>query len=388
VRILFISSGSGSRGGGELYLIFLARALTEQGCRCALWCPEHPRMDELASAFAPLGPVLRSRYTNTYDRRLRSLRYLLPGTAGRTAALRLWRGWQPDLLHLNKQLLEDGLDLLRWAASTGLPRLCTIHITQGSTELGAVAGRLRDWVARHHLLRWRGPLVAIGAARGAALRAQLGSGARVEVIDNGVELPDPSRRADLRAQMRAELGLAGGELLAVAVGRMEAQKEPLRFLDWAAQLRAREPRLRCLWIGDGRLAADWDRACARRGLAGCVERLPWQATVEPWLAAADLFLHPAAFEGLPFALLEAMAWELPVVVQPALAAELDFLDDRTALIADPAEAWIADALDPARRAQLAQAGRAVVAARFSRQRMAERYRRLYAAIAGCAGERG
>ena len=48
MKILLASSSSGSRGGGELYLLYLGRALAERGHEAMLWASAHPRMNELA----------------------------------------------------------------------------------------------------------------------------------------------------------------------------------------------------------------------------------------------------------------------------------------------------------------------------------------------------
>src|SRR6185295_14162651 len=73
VKILLASSSSGSRGGGELCLLYLGRALRERGHEVSLWMSDDPRMNELGTAFADIGPVIRADYTNTYERSARSL---------------------------------------------------------------------------------------------------------------------------------------------------------------------------------------------------------------------------------------------------------------------------------------------------------------------------
>ena len=73
MKILFASSSSGSRGGGEKYLVYLGRALAERGHEVIGWMSGHARMDEVAAEFAAFGRMVRSNYRNTYDRAGRSL---------------------------------------------------------------------------------------------------------------------------------------------------------------------------------------------------------------------------------------------------------------------------------------------------------------------------
>ena len=62
MKVLLASSSSGSRGGGELYLVYLGRALAHRGHAVTLWASTNPRMDELANTFSGFGQVLRSGY--------------------------------------------------------------------------------------------------------------------------------------------------------------------------------------------------------------------------------------------------------------------------------------------------------------------------------------
>ncbi|MBJ7401769.1 MAG: glycosyltransferase, partial [Bradyrhizobium sp.] len=114
MKILLVSSGSGSRGGGEIFLLYLGRALAARGHSIMTWMPTHRRMDELASQCAEFSEVIRADYVNTYDHQSRSLATLFNAKQTRAIASQ-WRALAPDVVHVNKQNLEDGLDLLRAA---------------------------------------------------------------------------------------------------------------------------------------------------------------------------------------------------------------------------------------------------------------------------------
>jgi len=83
MKILLVSTSSGSRGGGELGLLYLGQALAARGHEVALWVSDHSRMDELAAGFAPFARVHRAAYLNTYDRRGRSIASYLDGATAR-----------------------------------------------------------------------------------------------------------------------------------------------------------------------------------------------------------------------------------------------------------------------------------------------------------------
>lgn len=374
MKILLASTSSGSRGGGELYLLYLGRSLAKRGHEVALWASDHPRMDELAAQFGPIGRVIRAEYTNTYDYRSRSLAHLFcKGIAMRISEE--WRAIAPDVIHINKQNLEDGLDLLDAARQSGIPSLATIHITQSAGYLRARHSWARDWIARRFLRRFSGLLVPTLAERERELRAFAGAAARIHTVLNGVPIPDLSVRPGIRASVRSELGVAAGDLLVVGVGRVVAQKRPLLWLESAEKIRESLPGARFVWVGDGALAGEFDRTVKERGLEGSVHRIAWTNDVLRYLFASDAFLHTAAFEGLSFALLEALAAALPVVVSENLLTELPFLTPEVSI---PLQNACGSALaDPARLAALGANARRLAEDQFSLDSMAANYEGLY-----------
>jgi glycosyltransferase involved in cell wall biosynthesis len=383
MKILFVSSSSGSRGGGELYLIYLGQELAKRGHKVGLWCSQHPRMDELANSFSHFGQVLRSPYVNTYDRKTRCFGDAFPRF--HQAYLSQWQEFQPDILHLNKQNLEDGLDLLALSKHLSVPCLATVHITQTQTSLGAAFGQVRDFIAKIALNNFQGSLVAISENRAQELTQFLfpakNTAEKVVVIDNGVRIPETSERLAKRQATRFQLALQPDELLILAVGRMEAQKQPLLFLQWATHLKDRIPSARFLWVGDGRLASVWDEWVREHQAQEYIQRLGWQNDVTPFLAAADGFFHPAKFEGLPFALLEAMAWSLPCVITPSLADELKFTPN-VCFVAAEDETFTGkeNFSNPRLRQTVAIAGHQLSQQKFSLGTMVDKYENLYTSL--------
>lgn len=377
MRVLLVSSSSGSRGGGEIFLLYLAEALVEAGVEPLLWCADHPRMDELAERFSAHGEVIRAAYPNSYhDRRLR----VLGATLDRGLSRRLggqWRDSGADLIHLNKQTLEDGLDLLAAARRSGLPTLATVHITQSNRALGAVAAGPRDWLSRRALRRAAEvPLTAVSDRRGADLERF--SGRPAEVIYNAVSDQAAVDRATARAAIMAAHGWPGDGLLAVCLARLVPQKDPPRFLRLAAKLHAADPRWRFLWIGDGDLRETFFAEAEALGLGSCVACAGWVAAPRGRLAAADLYLHPAAYEGLPLAILEAMCAGLPCALSPAIAAEARPFDERSVIVCDEEDdAWVGRATREDSRAAFARASRRLYEEHFRPRAMARAFIRLY-----------
>ena len=331
MRILFISTSSGSRGGGEIFLLYLGQGLKQHGHDIALWTSSHESMDELCDKFKEIGGnVLRSDYVNTYRRKLR-----LISTNRNTHQFNLikkqWLEWKPDLLHLNKQNLEDGLDLLNLVCSLSIPSVCLIHITQAAQYLGAKFGWLRDRLARLSLKRYQGTFLTVSNSRSQSLLFFLRQQSSrvhahqpsVKVINNGVPQPNIQELKAFRQIYREKLNLEKQEKLFVTVGRLVDQKRPFYFLESARSILQNLPTARFIWVGDGSLRHSWEQYIAQdRLLEHKVQCLGWQDDVIPWLAAADLYLHTAQYEGLPFSVLEALSVGLPCLITEDLLTEI------------------------------------------------------------------
>lgn len=388
MRVLLATSSSGSQGGGEIYLLYLGKALAAAGHDVVLWASEHERMDALAAEFASVGRVVRSPYVNTYDHRLRSLATL----CNRITSQRIAREWvaiAPDIIHVNKQNLEDGLDLLSAAQASGLPCVCTIHLTQSAHYLKAKSPWLRDLAARWSLRRFSGHFITVQERRADDLAAFLGKclgSGGIHTVHNGVPIPDMETLARRRPEMRAKLSMAYDSLLVLGVARLMPQKRPQVFLDVARHILNVLPEARFVWIGSGWLDGDWDGWVRERGLADAVQRIPWTRDVPGYLAAADVFLHTAEYEGMPLAIFEAMAARLPCLLTPNLLDDMPFLSKDTAVAVGKAN-WIEQLASATERERIATAGQRLVIERFSIDGMGKATENIYRLAISDSSER-
>jgi glycosyltransferase involved in cell wall biosynthesis len=376
VRILLVSSGSGSRGGGEIFLNYLGKGLADRGHEVVMWIPKHARMDELAEKCSQFARILRTNYDNTYDYRARSLSTCLNwGTSRRIADE--WKALRPDIVHINKQNLEDGLDLLRAAQQCALPTVCTIHLTQTAHYLRAKAAWLRDMIARSQLRRYTGVIVTVQERRREILSDFLSECVRTTTIFNGVPRVEPVALRSLRKAKRQELGLTDDAVLVLGIGRLVAQKQPMRFLSIAKELHVRVPSTSFLWVGDGKLGNQWQEAIIRHQLEGFVSSVGWQGDVLPYFAAGDLLLHVAQFEGLPFVVLEAMAAGLACAVTRELSAEIPLFTETNVLFVDDIRNLAETLKNRPCLIRIADAGRDLVESELSLEKMIRSYEQLY-----------
>lgn len=174
----------------------------------------------------------------------------------------------------------------------------------------------------------------------------------------------------------------------VCVGRLHEKKGHVYLVDAVARLRERGVSLRCHLVGEGDQRPRLEARIRELDLEDEVEvlgRQPQDRVID-LLATADVMVLPSVHtpsgrkEGIPVALMEAMASGLPVVATDLSGIPELVEPEKTGLLVperDPAA--LADAIqrlvdDPGLRRRLATAGRAKVAREFDRHR---NVRRLY-----------
>ncbi|MGE3241745.1 MAG: glycosyltransferase [Pirellulales bacterium] len=158
------------------------------------------------------------------------------------------------------------------------------------------------------------------------------------VIRNGI---DVERFAAAAPMNPTELGIAGERRLLLFVGRLEADKRPAWLLDRMPTLLARLPQHDLVVVGRGPLEAALRTQAERLNLAGRIHFAGWRGDVPRLLASADALLLTSSSEGMPNAILEAMAAGLPVVATQAEGVrELLSDDPRQVVGSQDAAAWI------------------------------------------------
>jgi exopolysaccharide biosynthesis WecB/TagA/CpsF family protein len=121
-----------------------------------------------------------------------------------------------------------------------------------------------------------------------------------------------------RAAARAARGLAASDQVFVFVGRVEAAKGVEPLVDALALLVGRSLPARLVVIGDGSRRAAMEERASRAGVLDRIVFAGWvgQEQLPAWLQASDMLVLPSAHEGLPTAVVEALACGIPVVATP------------------------------------------------------------------------
>jgi len=212
------------------------------------------------------------------------------------------------------------------------------------------------------------------------------------VLKNAVDtqLFAPAADASDRQARRQALGLAAEELVLTFSGELREKKGQRFLLPALREVRARRPAA-LLIIGEVRpsqesllqaFALEAPEDYARIAITG---HLSEPADVAAHLQLGDLFLLPSLWEGLPNALLEAMACGCPAIASDAggipeviVSGKTGYLLPRHQLHRLGAAVLEWDALGPEQQGAIARAGRAWVCQEFSLAREQERLQAVLA----------
>jgi len=134
---------------------------------------------------------------------------------------------------------------------------------------------------------------------------------RWRVVQNGADID----RVD-RAVAAAPVGREDGRFTVLSVGRLDVVKDPFVMLDAFASSVDRDDGGRLVFIGGGRLGTELEARIDRAGLRDRVTLRGLIPREEVFVACAeaDVFVSTSNGEGLPVAVLEAMAAGCPVIL--------------------------------------------------------------------------
>ncbi|MES2126782.1 MAG: glycosyltransferase family 4 protein [Pseudomonadota bacterium] len=260
--------------------------------------------------------------------------------------------------------------LLALARRCGCPTV--FHLHGGKFEQFATleSNRWQRWWIRH-TLEASDCVLALSESWAGFLR-RYAPAATVELLPNAVALPPASACS------------SGTPQTILFLGRIEAAKGIFDLVDALAQLAPAYPAARLLVGGDGDAAALTAHA-ARAGVAARLTLLGWvdADARAAAMAQSQIFCLPSHDEGLPMAMLEAMAAGKAVVVTSVGGIPEAIQDGRNGVLVAPRDsAALARALaalfgGPQHALALGQAARASIEARYSAATMVETLARLY-----------
>ena len=139
-----------------------------------------------------------------------------------------------------------------------------------------------------------------------------GECSRVTCIRNGIDLDGESVQTD-RWRTRKDLGVDSGTCLIGTMGRLTPVKGIPYLLQAAKMLLRQGANVKVLIVGDGSIKPDLMTQTRQLGISEHVVFLGHREDTKELVQAMDIFVLPSLSEGIPMALLEAMAASRAVV---------------------------------------------------------------------------
>lgn len=180
---------------------------------------------------------------------------------------------------------------------------------------------------RYHFLTRRMNLATIGMSTevvavsedvAASIRQRRrGRKVRLRTILNGVNIDRFSPGLFSGSDVRKSLGISPDAPIIGTIAVFRLQKRLDVWLQIAKSISQQVPEARFVIVGDGPLRNSLSLKAKDLGLEHVVIFAGLQVEVRPYLAAFDLYMMTSVFEGLPVAMLEAMAFGCPVITTDA-----------------------------------------------------------------------
>jgi len=201
-------------------------------------------------------------------------------------------------------------------------------------------------------------VIAVSREDATFLRSRYGLG-NVVCVPNGVDIRSLESTPSHRESLRQELGLPPDASVFLTVARFHFQKGYDVLLE-AVRLGRDLFRRRgvfFVWVGDGRERCALQEEAGRALLADRVRFVGERPDAARMMKAADLFVLPSRWEGLPVSLLEALFCGLPVVASNTCGNREAVLDGVNGLLFENGSATallraLESMTDPARRKAL------------------------------------
>ena len=230
---------------------------------------------------------------------------------------------------------------------------------------------------------WQSQAIAVSGDVADSIRSHLGSKVPVRVVLNGVDVDHFRRNGSSGPNVRKEFGIDEDAPIIGTVAVFRTQKRLDHWLTAARLIREKVDNVNFFVVGDGPLKDEVMAAIKKEGLEDVVHLPGLREDVRPFLGAMDIYMMSSIFEGLPVALLEAMAFECAPVCTFVGGIPEVVVSGENGMLVPPerpeelAAAAVSVLKTPGRSRELGQAARRTVIDGFSMERMTRELENIY-----------
>jgi glycosyltransferase involved in cell wall biosynthesis len=187
---------------------------------------------------------------------------------------------------------------------------------------------------------------------------------------------------ETKDRIRTELAIPVDGKSLISVGRLAPEKGHAILISAFNRLAANFPSAHLVLAGGGKLMEELISEAQTGGFGDRIHFLGVRNNIPELLAASDLFVLPSHSEGLPMALIEALAIGIPTVCTAVGGIPAVIEDGETGRLVPPNDSVImakviAELLNDENQCQkLSQAGKLLIEEKFSIESMCRKYEQL------------
>lgn len=304
----------------------------------------------------------------------------------RRALGKLLREFQPHILHAHTAT-PDGYAGLLLKQRYGLPLV--VSLRGSDVNIYPYRDCMTFRLTRRVIAKADKVTAVSGALKSEAERITP-SQKEIVVVYTGCDVAQFSFSKAARLLFRERLGIPPESLVLIFVGHLLRAKGLFELIDAFRLLYREHPDLHLILVGAGE---DGKALATEAAEANVGDRVHFVGArphdeIPGWLSAADVFVLPSWHEGLPNAVVEAMACERPVVATRVGGIPEAVEDGESGVLVERGDVEaLADAItllakDSTRRASMGAAGRRIVERRFTWEKNAEKTVQVYREVLG------
>jgi glycosyltransferase involved in cell wall biosynthesis len=201
-------------------------------------------------------------------------------------------------------------NVFRAAKSLNIPLIYSIHGWSFHQDQHPLVKKIRIW-GEKFLTSVTSKNIAVSESSRASGKLYMPS-FKASVIQYGIDQKKFDPALPFK-NIRGEINVDSSALLILFVARFTKQKQPLSMIKAFSEALREKPKLELLMVGDGDEKKEALELVSQLNIESHVHFLPFRSDVPDLLAAADIFVLPSLWEGLPIGLLEAMSMGKPVI---------------------------------------------------------------------------
>lgn len=158
------------------------------------------------------------------------------------------------------------------------------------------------------------------------------------LIPNAINIDKYSYNQQKRNLLRNKEN-CGEKLVVTTVGRFTRQKNPMFIVDIIYELSKEKIEFTFWWFGNGELESEVHKYASEKGVDRYIKFWGANPNVMDYYSAADIFILPSLYEGLPVVGIEAQVASLPVLLADTITTETQISDSVRFLPITDAKLW-------------------------------------------------